>query len=97
MGEYTEASRDMSTTQHAIPVKYLVVYEWGGTNWAAYVPDLPGCVATADTKEEIRERIRGAMAAHLRLMQEDGDPIPQPTETWTELVEVTLEEPSAAT
>jgi predicted RNase H-like HicB family nuclease len=46
--------------------KYLVVYEWAGTNYAAYLPDVPGCVATGATKDEAREHIRSVMRGFFR-------------------------------
>jgi predicted RNase H-like HicB family nuclease len=76
-------------------LKFLVVYEDAGPNYSAYVPDLPGCVSTGATKEEVACNIREAIAFHLEGMREDGDPIPEPVETWAEVVEV--EEPEAAT
>ena len=68
-------------------MKYAVVIEKAGNNYSAYVPDLPGCVATGDTKREVAQRIREAIAFHLDGMREGGVPIPSP-ETATELVEV---------
>ena len=59
--------------------RYAVVLENGGTGWGAYVPDLPGCVATGRTVEETEQRIREAVELHLWGMREDGLPIPQPT------------------
>jgi predicted RNase H-like HicB family nuclease len=58
---------------------YAVVIEREGTSYGAYVPDLPGCVAVADTESEVRRLIREAIALHIQAMQEDGDPIPEPT------------------
>ena len=69
------------------PVKYGIVIEKGGHNCSAYVPDLPGCVATGATVEETKERIRGAILLHLEGMREDGDAIPEPT-TVCDFVEV---------
>jgi predicted RNase H-like HicB family nuclease len=60
-------------------MKYAVIIESGPRNYSAYVPDLPGCVATGHTIEETRQNIRDAIAFHLRGMAEDGDPIPEPT------------------
>jgi predicted RNase H-like HicB family nuclease len=60
-------------------MKYLVIYEKGPTSWGAYVPDLPGCVAVGKTEAEVRKLIERAVELHLRLMREDGDPIPEPT------------------
>jgi len=59
-------------------MKYAVVIEKGATNYSAYVPDLPGCVAAADTLEEIEKLIRDAIEFHIRGMIEDGFEIPQP-------------------
>ena len=58
--------------------KYLVVIERGPTSYGAYVPDLPGCVAVAETEVEVRQLIREAIAMHIKLMREDGDVIPEP-------------------
>lgn len=59
--------------------RYAIVVEDAGTNFAAYVPDLPGCVATGDTVEEVSRLIREAIEMHLEGMAEDGLPIPEPT------------------
>jgi predicted RNase H-like HicB family nuclease len=72
-------------------MKFLVVYEDAGPNYSAYVPDLPGCVSTGATREEIARNIREAIEGHLRAMLDDGDPIPEPVETWAEVVDVSLE------
>ncbi len=66
--------------------KYVVVYERSDNNYAAYVPDLPGCVAAADTRAETERLIREAIALHIELLRERGEPVPQPGE-WTGLVE----------
>ncbi len=60
-------------------MRYAVIIETGKRNYSAYVPDLPGCVATGKTIEEIRQHIREAIELHLAGMREDGLPIPQPT------------------
>lgn len=60
-------------------MRYAVVIEKAQNNYGAYVPDLPGCVATGKTMEEIEEQIREAIEFHLRGMREDGLPIPEPT------------------
>jgi predicted RNase H-like HicB family nuclease len=61
-------------------MQYAVVIEHApGTNYSAYVPDLPGCVSTGDTIEEVGQNIQEAIEFHLRGMREDGDPIPEPT------------------
>ena len=60
---------------------YTVIFEEGEANWFAYVPDLPGCVAAAATREETELLVAEAIALHLELIREDGDPIPQPRST----------------
>jgi predicted RNase H-like HicB family nuclease len=60
-------------------VKYTVILEKGDSNWSAYVPDLPGCVAAARSAAETKSLIREAIGLHLELMRADGDPIPAPT------------------
>ena len=59
-------------------VRYAIVIEKAKRNYAAYVPDLPGCVATGQTREETEQQIRQAIGMHLRGMREDGLPIPEP-------------------
>lgn len=59
-------------------MRYAIVIEKAESNYAAYVPDLPGCVATGDTVEDTEQRIREAIEFHLRGMREDGLPIPEP-------------------
>lgn len=60
---------------------YTVLIEKGPTSYGAYVPDLPGCVAVGETREEVEELIKGAIAMHLEGMRQDGEPIPEPTVT----------------
>jgi predicted RNase H-like HicB family nuclease len=59
--------------------RYAIVVEDAGTNLAAYVPDLPGCVATGRTKAEVDRLIREAIELHLEGLVEDGLPIPEPS------------------
>jgi predicted RNase H-like HicB family nuclease len=59
--------------------KYAVIFEQAENNWAAYVPDLPGCITTGKTLEETVRKIREAIQGHLRTLQEFGDPIPRLT------------------
>lgn len=68
-------------------MKYTVVYEKAPRNWSAYVPDLPGCIATGRTRAEVERNMREAIEAHLELMRESGEPIPEP-ESYSRLVEV---------
>lgn len=68
-------------------MKYAVVVERSPTGFAAYVPDLPGCVAAGRTRAEVERLIREAIQFHLEGMREDGEPIPEAT-TGVDLVEV---------
>jgi len=60
-------------------MRYAVVIEDAGGNFSAYVPDLPGCVATGATIVETEQAIREAIELHLEGIREDGDPIPPPS------------------
>jgi len=60
-------------------MRYAIVIENAGSNYSAYVPDLPGCVATGATVEEAECSIREAIEFHLEGMREDGTPIPPPS------------------
>jgi predicted RNase H-like HicB family nuclease len=68
-------------------MRYVVVIEQGPTSFGAYVPDLPGCVAVGDTREEVTQLIHEAIEFHLDGLKADGHPIPQPHST-VEIVEV---------
>ena len=57
-------------------MRYAVVIEKAGNNYGAYVPDLPGCIATGATVQEVETSIRMAIEMHLEGMLEDGLPIP---------------------
>jgi len=59
--------------------RYAIVIEDAGSNLAAYVPDLPGCVATGDSEEEVSRLIREAIELHLEGLEEDGLPLPEPS------------------
>ena len=59
--------------------KFAVVSEGGANNLSAYVPDLPGCITTGKTVEEIERNIREAIELHLEGLLEDGEPIPEPS------------------
>ena len=69
-------------------MRYAIVVERAVNNYSAYVPDLPGCVATGTTMEETEQLIREAIELHLTGLREDGLPIPQPS-SQVEYVEVT--------
>jgi len=68
--------------------QYLVVIEKANGNYSAYVPDLPGCVATGETVADVRERMRQAISLHIQGLREDGLPVPTPS-TSSEYVAVT--------
>jgi predicted RNase H-like HicB family nuclease len=69
MSDYTEYAK-----------RYLILIEGGPpSNYSAWSPDLPGCVATADTLEEVEREMRAAIAFHLDGLAEDGEPIPEPS------------------
>jgi len=58
--------------------KYLVVVEETATSFSAYSPDLPGCIATGATREEVEREMRDAMQFHIEGMREDGQAVPEP-------------------
>ena len=60
-------------------MRYAVVIEKAQGNYSAYVPDLPGCVATGTTVREVEAEIRDAIAFHVEGLREDGLPVPEPT------------------
>jgi len=60
-------------------MRYAIVIEKAASNYSAYVPDLPGCVATGTTVAEVEAEIREAIAFHLEGMREDGLPVPAPS------------------
>ena len=60
-------------------MRYAIVIEQVGLNYSAYVPDLPGCVATGGSIDELEEHIREAIAFHLDGLREDGMPVPVPS------------------
>lgn len=68
--------------------QYTVIYERGPRNWSAYVPDLPGCIATAKTRDKLEQQIREAIEFHIEGLRQHGDEVPEPI-TEAGLVEVT--------
>jgi len=70
-------------------MEYAVIYHKTRTGYSAGVPDLPGCVATGKTLAQTKQRMRKAIALHIRGMKEDGEPIPEPV-TVGEMVKVDL-------
>ena len=59
--------------------RFLIVIEKAENNYAAYSPDLPGCVATGKTREETERNMHEAVAMHIEGMKEDNEPIPEST------------------
>jgi predicted RNase H-like HicB family nuclease len=60
-------------------MRYMVVIERGETSWGAHVPDLPGCVAVGETREEVLQVVREAIEFHIDGLKEDGLPVPAPS------------------
>ena len=60
---------------------YVVVIEETANGYGAYVPDLPGCIAAGDTREETEALIRQAVSYHVEMLREHGDPVPEPSAT----------------
>jgi predicted RNase H-like HicB family nuclease len=67
--------------------RYMVVIERGDSSWGAHVPDMPGCVAVGETREEVLLLIREAIELHIDALKRDGLPVPEPTSEG-EIVEV---------
>ena len=59
--------------------EYTVIYEPGEHNWSAYVPDLPGCIATGETRDDVEKQIREAIEFHIEGLRLHGEPVPEPT------------------
>jgi len=65
--------------------RYAVIFEQAESKWAAYVPDLPGCITTGKTLEETERNIREAILGHLQTLREFGDPVPAPVSVVREI------------
>jgi predicted RNase H-like HicB family nuclease len=59
--------------------EYTVIYEWGKRHRSAYVPDLPGCIATGKTRKLVEKRIREAIEFHIEGMHARGETVPEPS------------------
>lgn len=59
--------------------EYAVIYEFDLTNWAAWVPDLVGCVAVGETRDQVEHAIRLAADEYIKMLRAQGDPIPLPS------------------
>jgi predicted RNase H-like HicB family nuclease len=64
-------------------MRYAVVIEKAERNYSGYVPDLPGCIATGTTAEDVEREIKAAIAFHIEGLREDGLPVPEPRATLT--------------
>ena len=62
-------------------MEYIVIFERGDKGYGAYVPDLPGCVAVGETREEAAQLIREAIALHVDGLRREGLPVPEPSTT----------------
>jgi predicted RNase H-like HicB family nuclease len=60
-------------------MRYLVIIEKGESSWGAHVPDLPGCIAVAETRQEVLALIKEAVDFHLEDLRAHGEPIPAPS------------------
>ena len=67
--------------------KYLIVIEETAIGFSAYSPDLPGCVSTGVTRDDVEQNMREAIAFHLDGLREDGEPVPEP-HTYSAYVEL---------
>lgn len=70
-------------------MRYTVVIEEGPSSYGAYVPDLPGCIAVAESRPEVVTLIREAIEFHLETLREEGMPVPEPHST-AEFIEVAM-------
>ena len=59
--------------------RYMVVIERGESSWGAHVPDLPGCIAVGETRDEVIRLIREAISLHIEELRRDGQPVPKPS------------------
>jgi predicted RNase H-like HicB family nuclease len=62
-------------------MRYAIVIEKADNNYSAYVPDVPGCIATGATVDEVKQRLSDALRFHLEGIHADGDAAPPPTST----------------
>jgi predicted RNase H-like HicB family nuclease len=65
--------------------RYTVIFERAEHNWAAYIPDLPGCITTGKTLEETERNIQEAVRGHVAVLREFGEPVPPPTSVAREI------------
>ena len=77
-----------------IMYRFLIIIERGSRNYSAYAPDLPGCITTGKTLEDVKGNMREAIAMHVQGMVEDQEPIPTP-QTTAEYLDILLPNPAA--
>ena len=63
--------------------RYLVIIEESDNGYSAFLPDLPGCIATGGTKDEVEAPVREGVEMHLEGLRESGDPVPPPRSSAT--------------
>lgn len=68
--------------------EYVVVIEQDGEAWGAYVPDLPGCIAVGDSRDEVEQLIAEAVPLHIQSLREHGEVVPPPSATGSTKVRV---------
>src|SRR5919198_2078556 len=76
---HTQAGRSQEGEVRMALMRYMVVVERGETSWGAHVPDLPGCVAVGESREEVLRLIREAIEFHIDGLRQEGLPIPAPS------------------
>ena len=74
--------------------RFLIIIEQGSHNYSAYVPDLPGCIATGKTVDEVKANMKEAIRMHLEGMIEDQEEIPAP-QTLAEYLDIAIPDPAA--
>jgi predicted RNase H-like HicB family nuclease len=77
--EHSQAVWVKITGTGTITMKYTVIIEKGETDYGAHVPDLPGCVAVADSREQVLDDIKQAIELHIRELRAAGEPVPPPS------------------
>jgi predicted RNase H-like HicB family nuclease len=63
--------------------RYLIVIEKAGDGFSTYSPDLPGCVSTGKTRDEVEKNMREAIEFHIDGLREEGIPVPEPQASWS--------------
>ena len=69
--------------------RFLIIIEQGSRNYSAYAPDLPGCIATGKTLDEVKANMRGAIKMHIEGMVEDQEPIPT-SQTMADYLDISI-------